>query len=493
MKEIRSNLILLAVLVGIVFGIMITARFNLTNPTSGEQANDQLRARQEAGMPSSETVRIAQAISDAGVSVAERGIPAVVSLTVERKQRGFPNFDIFQGWYFPERTIQGTGSGFFVSPDGYLVTNYHVVAGAEVIRVKLADERELEGKLVGDAQNLDLAVVKVEGEGFPYLKLGDSDHIRVGEIVYAIGSPFGLRHTVTQGIISARDRVDMKLTQVEDFIQTDAAINPGNSGGPLINLHAEVIGVNTAINTRSGGNDGISFAIPSNVVRFAYERIKNGQKIEGAYIGVWIDDVDDDVARKAGLSSPMGCYIRNVQKGGPADTAGLKAGDIVTSVDDRRVRDRLSFFNMIYFHSPGDVVRLTVRRNGSDLDIPVTVTNRSEDVEKQLREQIPTTGNTMTIHGATVRLAKDNDLQGVVVEKVEDNSPAKWIGLQQGDIVLAIDRQKINTLDDFKRAFDAAIQRNSISVRIVRNMATLLLNNRGFMRNSQPGDDDDML
>ncbi|MDZ7816887.1 MAG: trypsin-like peptidase domain-containing protein [Planctomycetota bacterium] len=199
--------------------------------------------------------------------------------------------DLFRGFRVPEQTIRGTGSGFFVSAKGFIITNYHVVAGAEKITVNLADDRVLEAEVRGEAPNLDLAVVKVEGEGYPFLEFGDSDEMRIGETVLAIGSPFGYRHTVTAGIVSAQAYVDMKNTQLEDFIQTDAAVNPGNSGGPLLNLEGKVVGVNTAISSKSGGYDGISFAIPSNFVSFAYSSLRKEGKIEGGFVGVGIDDV----------------------------------------------------------------------------------------------------------------------------------------------------------------------------------------------------------
>ncbi len=489
MNAIKTQVVLFAVLIGVLMGIVISARLDLNGPSSGEEANAVLAEKQRKAVPPADAMKVAEALSDASAWVAEKAMPAVVSITVLKRQRGFPNFDIFRGWYFPERTIQGMGSGFFVSPDGYIITNYHVVANADKIQVKLADERELPGKVAGVAEKLDLAVVKVEGKNFPYLKLGDSDKIRVGEMVFAIGAPFGLRHTLTQGIISARDRVDMNLTQVEDFIQTDAAVNPGNSGGPLLNIHAEVIGVNTAINTRSGGYDGISFAIPSNVARFAFEKIRKGEPIEGGYIGVLIEDVTQEKAEEAGLPSPMGCYIKDVLKGGPADKGGLEPGDIVLEVDGRKVRDRLSFFNRIYFHSPGDRVKLKVRRDGKDVELTVVVAKRTKEAlkkfEEQQREQLQK--EAVTVHGATVRRNDENDRGGVVVLKVKPGSPAARAGLQEGDVVLEVDGREVGGPEDFKRLFSKAVERGDVTLKLVRNMATILIRIQGISEGGDEG------
>ncbi|MFA4987818.1 MAG: trypsin-like peptidase domain-containing protein, partial [Candidatus Brocadiia bacterium] len=388
----------------------------------------------------------------------------------------------FRGRYIiPEQNLAGMGSGFFLSDDGYIVTNYHVVGQATKISVKLSDDRELEATIVGSAENLDISIIKVEGQGFPFLKLGDSDKIRVGDTVYAIGAPFGLRHTVTQGIISAKDRVNVNATQVEDFIQTDAAVNSGNSGGPLLNLDAEVIGVNSAITSRSGGFDGISFAIPSSIVRFVYEKVRKGEKIEGGFIGVEFDDVSQKDAEAAGLPAPAGCYVKSIVPKSPAETAGLREGDIITAVDGRKVRDSLSFRNMIYFHAPGDSVKLDIRRGGKDTTVDVTIGKRSEEV-------VTASGANRKVLGVTVGKNTRGDEGRVVVLDVEEGSKGASIGLQRGDIIIAINGEKVTDVDSFVDLFGKGMKDGGIRIRIIRNGMTLQLSPP-----NQGGDNGNML
>ena len=329
-----------------------------------------------------EDVKTLRSLSKAFTRVAQKALPAVVFIKVERGEsagRGsseFNNpFDLFGEEFFerffgrrqpgrqPKQPWEmGQGSGFVVSKDGYILTNHHVVGEAERIIVGFSDGRELPAKTIGTDPKSDVAVIKIDGKNFPVLALGDSDALEVGEWVMALGNPFGLSHTITVGVVSAKGRSQVGIVDYEDFIQTNAAINPGNSGGPLINLNGEVVGINTAIFSRSGGYMGIGFAIPVNMAKSIERQLVSSGKVTRGYMGVRIQELTDDLAKSFGVEMTAGVLIAEVSKGAAAEKAGLKTGDVVISFDGKPVRAPGQFRNAVALVSPGTTIPIVVMR-----------------------------------------------------------------------------------------------------------------------------------
>ena len=322
---------------------------------------------------------------------AQRAIPAVVnvsSLKVYRTPQGLPPSPLWQDPFFREffgedffrffgvpreRVERSLGSGVIVSPDGYILTNYHVIAQASEVVVGLRDKREFQAQVVGVDPPTDLALLKIQAEGLPHLEFGDSDRAQVGDIVLAIGNPFGIGQTVTMGIISAKGRSNMGLVDYEDFIQTDAAINPGNSGGALVNLSGELIGINTAIVSRTGGYQGIGFAIPSNIARWVMEElVRHGRLIRG-WLGVTVQELTPELARHFGLSEPRGALVVEVYPGSPAKEAGLQKGDIVLKYGGREIGEAWELRNLVATTPVGKVVPLVILRRGQKRELRVKI------------------------------------------------------------------------------------------------------------------------
>lgn len=346
----------------------------------------------------------------------------------------------------------GLGSGVIISEDGYIVTNNHVVAQADGLKVTLSDGRELDvEKVVGTDEKSDLAVLKVNATGLVAAKFGDSEALEVGDWVVAIGSPFGLAQTVTQGIVSATNRADMQITQYDDFIQTDAAINPGNSGGPLLNLQGEVIGINTAIASRSGSYNGIGFAIPSNTTRRIVESlIRNGRMIRG-FVGLALAPLDRDRLEKENLPSDLrGVLVEEVSPNGPAAKAGLKPGDVITGVDKKAVDSVPGLRNIIASTNPGTSAAFRIQRGGKAMEIPVTV-------EEQTDEKLAAMGGAngaipgLQLEPNSPELAAEYGLPesetGLVVTGLASNSPFASL-LSLGDMIVSVNGKKVATVND---------------------------------------------
>lgn len=346
----------------------------------------------------------------------------------------------------------GLGSGVIISEDGYIVTNNHVVAQADGLKVTLSDGRELDvEKVVGTDEKSDLAVLKVNATGLVAAKFGDSEALEVGDWVVAIGSPFGLAQTVTQGIVSATNRADMQITQYDDFIQTDAAINPGNSGGPLLNLQGEVIGINTAIASRSGSYNGIGFAIPSNTTRRIVESlIRDGRMIRG-FVGLALAPLDRDRLEKENLPSDLrGVLVEEVSPNGPAAKAGLKPGDVITGVDKKAVDSVPGLRNIIASTNPGTSAAFRIQRGGKAMEIPVTV-------EEQTDEKLAAMGGAngaipgLQLEPNSPELAAEYGLPesetGLVVTGLASNSPFASL-LSLGDMIVSVNGKKVATVND---------------------------------------------
>jgi len=368
------------------------------------------------------------------------------------------------------------GSGFIIDKDGSILTNHHVVENAEKIVVKLFDERELEAKIVGKDPKTDIAVIKVNAKGdLPVAVLGDSDKLEVGEWVLAIGNPFGLDHTVTSGIISATGR-HIGAGPYDNFIQTDASINPGNSGGPLVNLRGEVIGLNTAIFSRTGGNIGIGFAIPINLAKELIPQLKSKGKVTRGWLGVVIQRVTPEIAESLGLNRSQGALVASVSKDGPADRAGIKVGDVIIEFDGKEIKES-NDLPLIVARTPlNKKVRLKVVRDKKETALSVTI---GELKEQEVLAAVPEKGNFgLTVQTVTPEMAQSLGLErveGVVITTVQPGTAAEEAGLRRGDVVLEIDRKPIRNLGDYRKALGETKKGRGVLFLVRRGESTLFL------------------
>lgn len=350
----------------------------------------------------------------------------------------------------PER--RGTGSGFIISADGLILTNHHVVDGADEIKVRLTDNREFTGKVLGSDAKTDIAVVKIDAKDLPYLTMGNSDELKVGEWVAAIGSPFGLDNTVTSGIVSAKSR-KLPSDQYVPFIQTDVAVNPGNSGGPLFNMKGEVVGINSQIFSTSGGFMGLSFAIPSNLaMQIKDQLVKNGKVTRGR-IGVVIQSVTQDLAESFGMKTPKGAIVSQVEKDGPAAKAGLQEGDIITAVNGRAIDDSVDMPVIIGSMAPGSIAKLSIIRNNKDMTLDVKV----EEAPNESASSNASKTAAANKLGVTVRPLNDEEkakaeTEGLLV--TESTGAARKAGIREGDIIVNVNGVKIKKTDDLARVLE---------------------------------------
>jgi serine protease Do len=414
--------------------------------------------------PSDETpqcVDLSKAIS----RVARENIPAVVHIDViKREEVTRPLFpfenDPFFRFFFDlpniprkfKRELRGLGTGMIMDEQGHILTNYHVVGGATEISVLLADGRRFPAKVVGTDPKTDLAVLKIDSdEPLPHVKFGDSDKVQVGEWVVAIGHPRGLDQTVTQGIISAKHRMGiMDPSTYQDYLQTDAAINPGNSGGPLLNLRGEVIGVNSAIVSQSGGFEGIGFAIPSNMaLHIAKELIAHGKVVRG-WLGVSVQDLTPEMAESFGLKVAKGALVADVERGGPAERAGIKRGDVIISYEGEEIPDAATLRNKVAITPVGRRVELKVIRGGRWQTIYVTIGNREEAIKRQARSIKDRLG--ALVRSATQKDARRYGLdspRGVVITWLDPSGPLARAGFEVGDMILSVNGRDIRGVEDF--------------------------------------------
>ena len=423
-------------------------------------------------------------------TIAEQASPAVVGLEVEKtvsyqqpSVEGWPFGDPFSPFeddpfehFFRRRSPQrhqapkqrprtDKGSGFIISIDGYILTNNHLAEDADKIIIKLGDGREFEAKVIGTDPESDVAALKIDAEDLPYLELADSDALEVGEWVLAIGNPFGLSHTVTAGIVSAKGR-RVGLTSFDDFIQTDAAINPGNSGGPLLNLDGKVVGINTAIVSRSGGNMGIGLAIPINMAKSIYEQLLESGTVTRGYLGVVIQDLTDDLAESFGLEGVKGVLLPDVTEGSAAAAAGIKKGDIVVEFEGEAVEDGDDFRNRVAMLKPGTKVEIVVLRDGERKTLKVELGERPKEfgaASGEKSEALEELG--ISVQNLTDDLAERlgyEGMSGVVVSAVEPSSLAAEKGIQPGMLIQEVNRQQIKNTKDFYEALEKASEGGTI-------------------------------
>ncbi len=387
---------------------------------------------------------------------------------------------------------EAKGSGVLVTSTGYVLTNYHVVEGATKIGVRLSDHREFDGKVVGSDEDTDLAVVKIEaGTELPFARFGDSDHLRVGDWVLAVGSPFGLEQTVTAGIISAKDReTDGGATAFQQFLQTDAAINPGNSGGPLVNLAGEVVGINTQIATRTGAFSGIGFALPSSTATGIYNTLVTQGRINRGFLGVEVAEVTAEVARQNRLDGTEGVLVKSTTDSGPAALAGLLRGDVITEINGETVKDRRDLIRRVGSFPAGTVIRLTYVRNAAAGTATAKLTDRGEGLQASVRryrddfdddDQLPPghpdigpnngTGLGITSRTITPDFARDRLLEGVTgayITYVEPGSLAAAKGLREGDVIVSANQQKVGGKPDLDDLVETLSSGDQLTLSVAR-------------------------
>ncbi|CAN5878731.1 DegQ family serine endoprotease [soil metagenome] len=424
--------------------------------------------------------------------VVNRVAPAVVTVRSERRVRTAGQFPFFNDPFFrdffgdrspnlprepQERVQRGLGSGVIVNADGYLLTNHHVIDGSAEIRVELTDRRTYSAKVVGSDPPSDLAVLKLDARGLPVLHLGDSDRVRVGDVVLAVGNPLGVGQTVTMGIISAKGRsTGLSDGSFEDFLQTDAPINTGNSGGALVNTNGELVGINSQILSPSGGNIGLGFAIPANMAKSVMDQLLKTGKVSRGMIGVTIQPVTSDVASSLGLSEVRGALVSAVQPGSPAERAGIRRGDVIVSLNGAPVSDSNSLRNQVARMQPGSEVTLMISRDNREQELRVTLGELPAD-RRAAGDDAPSSGNDPGKLGLRVelltpalaaRLNLPGGAQGLVVTEVNPAGPAAEAGVRENDVIEEVNRQQVRSVGDLQ----AAIQRTE-------TRPALLLINRG--------------
>jgi serine protease Do len=367
---------------------------------------------------------------------------------------------------------QGLGSGVIVGTNGYILTNNHVVDGATDIKVAFRDKRELTAKVVGRDAKTDIAVLKVDADHLAAIPLGDSSKVQVGDLAFAIGNPFGVGQTVTMGIVSATSRANLGIEDYEDFIQTDAAINPGNSGGALIDAKGELIGINTAILSHSGGNQGVGFAIPVNLAKRVMDQIVDHGHVVRGFLGATIQDVTPTIAKALGMSDSNGVLIGDVTPKGPAAQAGLKPGDVIVKMKGEPVTDSAALRLQVSESDPGSTIPLVVRRASSTLNFDVKLGELPADHEKNAEggsDQGSLQGIQVEPITPAVRqqLHLGQETHGVLVSKVDPDSAAAGAGIREGDIVQEVNHQAVTTVSEFEQAMRSASQ--PVLLRVVRD------------------------
>ncbi|HNY64597.1 MAG TPA: Do family serine endopeptidase [Deltaproteobacteria bacterium] len=423
------------------------------------------------------------------VKIVDQVLPSVVNISSTRKVdiEGSPMFsdpffrDFFGNGVPRERVQQALGSGVIISPDGIIVTNNHVVGDADQVKVSLSDGRTFTAKLIGQDPLSDIAVIRIDARGLPAIRIGDSSKLRTGMLVLAVGSSFGLEGTVTHGIVSSVGRTGLGITDYDNFIQTDAPINPGNSGGALVNMNGELIGISTAIATGGGGSVGVGFAIPVNQVMSIVRSIQKTGRVVRGWLGVTVEEVTQEMLKELGMKTAQGALVVEAAPGSPAARAGIRQGDVITSVSGREVKDASALKMLISQVRPGTTVPVGIVREGKAMRVNVTVGDLSKaqaDEDKQVVKDNPfLAGASVSPISAALRqkLEIPQEISGVVVTGVMSNSPAAKTGLRPGDVIMEINGAKISGLSDFQQVV-REFKGRKISMSIYREGLVLNIN-----------------
>ena len=462
------------ILAGVTIGGLVFSNLEFTFPAKESQVaiSNQVNLASAANTFQDKPIRTLRDFNEAFVEIAESATPSVVTIFTEKtvNRRFISPFDFFGSPFddffeSPRRrgdspngrkeVLRGLGSGVIVSKDGYILTNSHVVDNADTIYIRTHDNRKLQAKVIGTDPKTDIAVIKAEAKDLKPITIGNSDDLRVGEWVIAIGSPLGekLARTVTQGIVSAKGRANVGLADYEDFIQTDAAINPGNSGGPLVNINGELVGINTAIASRTGGFQGIGFAVPSNMARQIMQSLVRTGKVTRGWLGVTIQDVDENIAKGLKLDKAEGVLVGTVVENSPAKAGGVKTGDVIVEIDGKKVRDTIELRNTIARTAPGKTVRLTLWRNGSLKKLAVKLDEIPDqpvaaEQQQEMSDLLGFKTAPMTSELAS-RYRLQADAGKVVVTDVDPSDNAYRAGLRPGDVIKAANRNNITSYKQF--------------------------------------------
>ncbi len=434
---------------------------------------------------SKEAIDLLSKTSQAMAEVVAAVRPAVVNISTTKtiKVPGLshpffddPYFRRFFGDNFDnqrkrERKSTNLGSGVIVDKNGYILTNNHVIKGADEIKIRLSDRREFKGRVIGTDPKTDLAVIKIEADRLPTVKWADSDKLRVGETVIAIGNPYGLHQTVTSGIISATGRANVGIADYEDFIQTDAAINPGNSGGALVNIRGELIGINTAIFSTSGGYQGIGFAIPSNMARSVMENlIKKGKVIRG-WLGITVQQLTPELAQQFNLRNDKGVLVADVAEQSPAYKSGLMRGDVILEFDGKEVNDPSVLRNMAANSPPGKEVSIKLIRGDSTKNIKVIIAELPSETQKMIDERSDILKG-ITVQNITPEIRRSlqipKNISGVIIMNIDPKSPAQNV-LQKNDIITEINKRKVNNITQYKDTISKLKNVKQIMLLVYRN------------------------
>jgi len=433
-------------------------------------------------------------VKDVKPAVVHIAVTSTVETNSEYEQ--FFNHPFFERFFGPEyrfqdpqrrkRQQQGAGSGFIIDREGHILTNNHVVEKADKITVTLNDNSEVEATLIGTDPKSDVALIKIDVDhDLPVVELGDSAALEVGEWVIAIGNPFGLSQTVTVGVVSATGRSRVGINEYENFIQTDAAINPGNSGGPLLNIHGQVVGINSALYSRTGGYMGIGFAIPINMAKFINEQLMDNGKVTRGYLGVGIQDVDEALAESFGLEKAGGVLITDVQDDTPASKAGVKSQDVLVKLDGIDLQDTQDLRNRIAQTIPGTTVVIDIVRDGKPVELKVKIGEQPADFGIAVQgssDQNPLSPFGLVVQELTADLAEQlgyKGRQGLVISEVEPGSAAAEIGLKSGFLIEEVQKVRVTSLEELRQVMEqsGASERVLLRVRVGQNSRYVVLKN----------------
>ncbi len=487
-KHLKSYML---IMLGVVMGALVFWQFGPHSYPAAAAKEPTMVA--PAVTPATPIISM-QEMNNTFVDISEKASPAVVTVFTDKvlKYNQAQNpfffnspFDEFFGDFFgrqqprqqepQEREFhqRGMGSGVIISEDGYILTNNHVIESADTIQVRMSGKKTYPAKIIGTDPKTDIALLKIDAKHLSTLKVGDSDQLRVGEWVLAIGSPLSenLDHTVTAGIVSAKGRSNLGLADYEDFIQTDAAINPGNSGGALVNMNNELVGINAAIVSQSGGFQGIGFAVPINMAKQVMESLlKHGTVVRG-YLGVYIQDIDETMAKAMDLPEASGALVSDVAKDSPGDKAGLKQGDVITAINGDKISSSTELRNTIASIAPDTKIELTVLRDGKEMKLDAKLeklksdeisANSEQRIEKKLGFDVVTLSKDLADH-----YKLDRSLQGVVITKVNSDE-AYRAGLKQGDLIVSVNRQTVKDVDEFSKVVADLKKGDAVMLRVVR-------------------------
>jgi len=457
-----------------IFFTSLTALF-LFSSAFAQENNEALLKQISKGFSN-----VAKSATPAVVYIESQGVEKTQEISTRKTPSENP-FDYFNDDFFnrffgfpfekkqPKSSETVRGSGFLISKDGFIVTNNHVVENANKVNVTLQNGDKVVATVIGSDPKTDLAVIKIEGNDYPFLPFGDSDQLEVGDWAIAIGNPFGLQTSLTVGVVSAKGRSQLHIADFEDFIQTDAAINPGNSGGPLLNVEGEVIGVNTAIVSGSGGYMGIGFAIPSNMVKQIVGQLINDGEVTRGFLGVTLQPIDADLATFYKLKKPQGALVTDVVKGSPADLGGLKQEDIIIGYNGFTVENLSGFRNHVSLMQPGSKLKLRVVRDGKEIELSMNIIQQPSDKAAPAHTNIPSQKLGIQVQELTPELSQKLgfvDVQGVVITQVTPGSPAAASAIKPGSLIMAVNRQKISNLAEFSTAIHEAAKEGKVVLMI---------------------------